>query len=55
MTAGMPEQAPGNVGSWVGWQIVNQYMENTVDELSLKELLATPPATILAKSNYKPK
>ena len=55
LTVGMPEQAPGNVGSWVGWQIVNQYMEKAEGKISLQELLATPPATILAKSNYKPK
>ncbi len=55
LTVGMPEGAPGNVGSWVGWQIVNQYVTNAAGKVSLKELLATPPATILAKSNYKPK
>ena len=55
LTAGMPEEAPGNVGSWVGWQIVNQYMEKAGEEISLAELLSTPPATILAKSKYKPK
>lgn len=55
MTAGMPEQAPGNVGSWVGWQIVNQYMEKAGKDLSLAELMETPATTILAKSNYKPK
>jgi hypothetical protein len=55
LTVGMPEGAPGNVGSWVGWQIVNQYVEKADGDISLKELLATPPATILAKSNYKPK
>lgn len=54
-TAGMPAEAPGNVGSWVGWQIVNQYMANMGTDVSLKELLATEPATILAKSAYKPK
>lgn len=54
-TPGMPQEAPGNVGSWVGWQIVNQYMENAGEELSLAKLLATSPADILAKSQYKPK
>lgn len=55
MTAGMPEQAPGNVGGWVGWRIVNQYMETAGKDLSLAELMATPASTILTKSNYKPK
>jgi len=54
-TAGMPKEAPGNVGSWVGWQIVNQYMENANGKISLKKLLKTNAETILAKSKYKPK
>jgi len=54
-TAGMPKEAPGNVGSWVGWQIVNQYMKNSKGKVSLKQLLKTDPKTIMAKSKYKPK
>ncbi|MCB0539903.1 MAG: hypothetical protein KDE33_20470 [Bacteroidetes bacterium] len=56
-TAGMPEQAPGNVGSWVGWQIVQQYMKNTYDgkKIALQQLINTPAETILNKSRYKPK
>lgn len=54
-TLGMPPEAPGNVGSWVGWQIVNQYMKNAGENVSLQELLLTKPETILAKSKYKPK
>jgi len=54
-TLGMPPEAPGNVGSWVGWQIVNQYMKNAGENVSLQELLKTKPETILAKSKYKPK
>lgn len=55
MTPGMPEQAPGNVGSWVGWQIVSQFMENNSEEITLEEMINIDPATILAKSKYKPK
>lgn len=55
LTAGMPAEAPGNVGSWVGWQIVNQYMENADGKVSLPQLLETSAKDILAKSNYKPK
>lgn len=54
-TLGMPQEAPGNVGSWIGWQIVNQYMKNAGGNVSLPELLKTKPETILAKSKYKPK
>lgn len=51
-TAGMPSEAPGNVGSWVGWQIVNKYMQNS--KATLPQLLQTDAETILHKSKYKP-
>ncbi|MGB1247250.1 MAG: hypothetical protein ACPG4Z_00085 [Chitinophagales bacterium] len=54
-TAGMPDGAPGNVGSWVGWQIVNQYMKNADGMISLTQLLDTDAETIMTKSKYKPK
>jgi len=56
MTPGMPNESPGNVGSWVGWKIVNQYMKQIgEDNIDLQGLLNTPAETILAKSKYKPK
>lgn len=55
MTNGMPQESPGNVGSWVGWQIVNQYMKNMGDKTDLPTLLNTPAEEILAKSKYKPR
>jgi hypothetical protein len=54
-TVGMPPESPGNVGSWVGWQIVNNYMKNAGENVTLRELLKTKPEVILAKSKYKPK
>tara|TARA_B110000908_G_C10188286_1_gene419149 strand:+ start:344 stop:1372 length:1029 start_codon:yes stop_codon:yes gene_type:complete len=54
-TSGMPKEAPGNVGSWVGWQIVNQYMKNAQEKVSLAQLLKTDAETIMNKSKYKPK
>lgn len=54
-TAGMPSEAPGNVGSWVGWQIVNQYMDNADGKVSLQQMLNTDAETIMNKSKYKPK
>ena len=38
-TSGMPKEAPGNVGTWIGWQIVNQYMKNADGKVSLAMLL----------------
>ena len=54
MTAGMPNEAPGNVGSWIGWQIVNKYMEDAKGQITLEEMLLTEPADILNRAGYKP-
>jgi hypothetical protein len=54
-TRGMPEGfAPGNIGQWVGWQIVRTYAEKN-GKLSVQELLARPAATLFAGAKYKPK
>lgn len=52
-TKGMPKESPGRLGYWVGYQIVNQYMNN--EGVSLKELMKnTNSQEILLKSKYKP-
>jgi hypothetical protein len=53
-TQGRPESSPGNLGQWVGWQIVKKYAERFPD-LKLKEVLATPARKIFQDSKYKPK
>jgi gliding motility-associated lipoprotein GldB len=45
--------SPGQVGGWIGWQIVRSYMDN--NEVSLQQLLDTDPKEIFEKSKYKPK
>ncbi len=45
--------SPGQIGIWLGYQIVKAYMENNV--VSLPELMATPPKEIFNKSKYKPR
>jgi hypothetical protein len=53
-TAGMPPDAPGNIGSWVGWQIVKKYM-NEHPEVSLAQLMQTANGQIILQgSGYKP-
>jgi hypothetical protein len=53
--AGMPEQiTPGNIGQWVGWQIVKKYA-GMHKEMSLQQILYTPSKLIFRDSNYKPK
>ena len=51
---GLPDEAPGNVGTWLGWQIVKQYMDR-YPETSLSGLLNMKNAqTFLEKAKYKP-
>ncbi len=52
-SSGMPKDAPGNVGTWVGWQIVRAYA-NKYPDLSFDELLQKDPQTVLSQSGYKP-
>ncbi len=52
---GMPAEAPGNIGSWVGLQIVRKFMKETGQKISLHDLLLKYDAkTILAKAKYRP-
>jgi len=53
-TMDMPEISPGNIGQWVGWQIVKKYEEQN-PKLTVQEILNTPASTIFQGSKYKPK
>jgi gliding motility-associated lipoprotein GldB len=47
------DRAPGNIGTWIGWQIVTGYMNRT--NASIRELMMnTDYQDILTKSKYKP-
>ena len=46
-------KSPGQIGVWIGCQIVRSYMQN--NDVSLPELLQTDAETIFKKSNYKPR
>jgi uncharacterized protein YjaZ len=53
-TQGMPQSSPGNIGQWVGWQIVNKFAgENS--SLNPTEIMNTPARKILTEAKYKPK
>ncbi|MCS6819522.1 MAG: hypothetical protein NZ522_06170, partial [Chitinophagales bacterium] len=54
-TNGMPPESPGNIGTWVGWQIVRSFMKNNRYKISLPELLKHDTKTIIAGAKYKPK
>lgn len=53
-TAEISQQSPGRLGTWVGWRIVESYMEHH-PEVSLVDLLKESDAQkILEQSYYKP-
>jgi hypothetical protein len=54
-TNGFPAESPGNIGSFIGWQIVKAYMEEN-PETSPAQLMKLSDASIILKdSKYKPK
>ncbi|GAB1308499.1 hypothetical protein KH5_11820 [Urechidicola sp. KH5] len=44
--------SPGQIGIWMGWQIVRAFMQN--NEVSLEHMLALKPEVIYKESKYKP-
>ena len=47
------DKCPGRIGAWVGWQIVNQYMDRS--NITVQQLLAdTDHNKIFTQSGYKP-
>ena len=48
------EEAPGRIGTWLGWDIVKKYMDEN-SKVSLPALMQTKDAQMIFKgSNYKP-
>lgn len=48
------DQAPGRIGTWMGWQIVNKYAEMNAD-LTLPQLMKVKDANeIFTESKYRP-
>lgn len=45
--------SPGQIGVWIGWQIVRSYAEN--NDLSLQSILEKKPIALFEQSKYKPK
>ncbi len=53
--AGMPAEAPGNIGSWIGLQIVRKFMKEAGGKVSLKDLVIKYDSkTILQQAKYRP-
>lgn len=53
-TYGMPEISPGNIGQWIGWQIVERYAEKAGD-LSPATIMTQDAQEIFRESKYKPR
>ena len=53
-TQGMPESSPGNLGQWVGLQIVKKFAESK-GALHPGEIMRTDASKILEEAKYKPK
>jgi uncharacterized protein YneF (UPF0154 family) len=51
----MPKESPGKIGRWIGWRLVEQYM-NQNPEITLDELMKNQNfQEIVKQSGYKPK
>jgi hypothetical protein len=54
-TQGFPQEvSPGNIGQWIGWQIVKKYAEKN-SKLKIEEIMNTPAVKIIEEAKYKPK
>jgi hypothetical protein len=53
-TDGMPDASPGNIGQWVGWQIVKDFADKNPG-LTLQQVLQTDYKKIFEEAKYKPR
>lgn len=49
-----PDQSPGNIGQWIGWQFIKKFVEKNSD-ITPEEVMQTDAATIITQAKYKPK
>jgi len=52
-TTELGEWSPGNIGQFVGWQIVKKWMEKN-EKATLQQLIRTPAKQIFEEARYKP-
>jgi hypothetical protein len=48
------EESPGNIGQWIGWQIIKKYVSKNPN-LKPEDIMKTDAKTILDIAKYKPK
>jgi hypothetical protein len=54
-TQGLGEGSPGNIGLFVGWQIIKKWMAKYDDKKTFDELMQTPAKQIFDEAKYKPR
>ena len=53
-TQSLGPASPGNIGLWIGWQIVNKFADKN-SSMSVNDILKTDARKILEGAKYKPK
>ena len=53
-TQSLGPSSPGNIGQWIGWQIVKKFADKN-SSMSVNDVLKTDPRKILEEAKYKPK
>jgi len=48
------EDSPGNIGQWIGWQIVKKFAAKNAG-MKIEEIMSTPARKIIEEAKYKPK
>ncbi|HYM93255.1 MAG TPA: hypothetical protein VET23_03895 [Chitinophagaceae bacterium] len=48
------ELSPGNIGQWIGWQMIKKFVDKNPD-MRPEEVMQTDPKKILEEAKYKPK
>jgi hypothetical protein len=54
-TQALGENSPGNIGTFLGKNIVESFLANQKEKTDLIQMMKTPAAKILQESRYKPK
>lgn len=53
-TEGMPDASPGNIGQWIGWRIIEEYVSKNPD-ITPEALMKQEARKIFTEAKYKPK
>ena len=53
-TQSLGPSSPGNIGQWIGWQIVKKFADKN-SSMSISDILKTDARKILEEAKYKPK